>query len=102
LANVIRREIELNEYDQITNVIDHPSTFEEAEKIQGEKLDRRMNYGIVKGVVSRLYWNTSSCSGCSDDSEYSCASRGCGCSECGYHGVVRSGTYIPLNGFSGE
>ena len=99
MGKVIRREVKLNEYEQVTNIIDHPSTYEEAEKIHGQKLDRRRNYGIVKGLVSALHWNTAACSGCTDDSEYSCASRGGGCIECGYHGVVRSGIYIPLNGF---
>ena len=99
MAKVIKREIELNEYEQVTNVIDHPSTYEEAEKIHGKKLDRRRNYGIVNGLVSALHWHTAACSGCADDSEYSCASRGSGCGECGYHGVVRSGMYIPLSGF---
>ena len=100
MRKVIRREVVLNEYDQVTDIIDHPSTYEEAEKIQGEKLDRRKNYGIVKGVVAALHFYTGACSGCSDDGEYSCSSRGCGCSECGYHGAVRSGMYIPLNGFN--
>jgi len=97
MAHVIEITVEQNEYGQTCGVKDEPSTFEKAEKVAGFKLDKRRNYAIIQNEVRQLAKWTQPCSGCSDDSEYSNASRGSGCSECGYHGVVRTGMYLPLS-----
>lgn len=75
---------------------DFESTFELADKLAGRRLDRRRNYLIAKGEVRQLHTWTQNCSGCSDCNEHRPGSRGAGCSECGYHGVVRQGMYLPL------
>ena len=68
-----------------------PATYEDAEKITGFRLDRRINYAITQeGEVEQESWCTLDCSG------YSCGCEGgcsCGqparCSECGYTGKQR-------------
>lgn len=67
------------------------ATYEDAEKIAGFRLDRRINYCITsEGEVEQTGWCTLSCSGCSCGCEGGC---GCGpssgCSECGYTGKRR-------------
>lgn len=68
-----------------------PATYEDAEKIIGFRLDRRINYLITQeGEVEQESWCTLDCSGCSCGCEGGC---GCGpstgCSECGYTGKSR-------------
>ena len=91
-------------------------TYQEAEKIAGTRLDRRRKYykhtdegkkvnnpyafngvdGHPKGTLFTYSTWTASCSGCSDDSEYSSPTRGGGCPECGHHGVVCQGMHSPF------
>lgn len=66
---------------------DRPSTYEEAERLAGRKLDRRRNYCISDGEVRESCSWTQTCSGC----------EGGGCRECGYQGKVRSGFWAPLS-----
>lgn len=64
-----------------------PCSWEEADKIAGRRLDRRRAYAVIDGEVHGLVRWTAKCSGCD----------GGGCTECGYHGVVRDGAYCPLD-----
>ncbi|MCY1341526.1 hypothetical protein D9M68_138730 [compost metagenome] len=69
-----------------------PSTHEEAERIAGFKLDRRLNYAITgDGEVEEEGVCTLRCSGCSCGCEggCSCGDVGFGCRECGYTGKRR-------------
>jgi hypothetical protein len=64
-----------------------PATYEDAEKITGFRLDRRINYSIsVEGEVEQDSWCALDCSGCG-------CGCGCGpstgCSECGITGKRR-------------
>ena len=60
-----------------------PATYEDAEKITGFRLDRRVNYSISQeGEVEQESWCTLDCSGCS-------CGPSTGCSECGYTGKRR-------------
>lgn len=71
-----------------------PATYDEAERITGFRLDRRVNYLILRdGEVEQLGVATMECSGCSCDCS-SCsygynAHQASGCSECGYTGRRR-------------
>lgn len=65
-------------------------TWPEADEQAGFRLDRRKSWAFVEGELCESISWTQSCSGCS----YPDGSNG-GCSECGYHGVVRSGMWIP-------
>jgi hypothetical protein len=70
---------------------------QEAENIAGIKLDGRRRYFLWDGIVSYAEKFTTACSGCSDDSEYSTASTGAGCSECGYTGKRVISFPCPVN-----
>lgn len=71
---------------------ERPATWQEAEKIAGRRLDRRKAYAIIDGAIHESIRWTTSCSGCS----YGVNDRGGGCRECGFHGVVRQGYWLPL------
>jgi hypothetical protein len=70
-----------------------PVTIEEADLIAKTRVDRRVkqyfstnNLKPCPATNAVLFKNsrfTTSCSGCSDDSEYSCSDVGLGCKECG-------------------
>ncbi len=87
---------------KVTRVIDDPAatygfrmeaaTYEEAEKIIGFRLDRRINYSINReGEVEQDGWCTLDCSGCSCGCEGGCScGPSAGCSECGYTGKRRT------------
>ncbi len=68
-----------------------PATYEDAEKITGFRLDRRINYLITQeGEVEQESWCTLDCSGCSCGCEGGCScGPSTGCSECGYTGKSR-------------
>jgi len=76
---------------------DRPSTFEHADAIAGERLDRRRNYAIIDGKVCVLAQWSSPCSGCYESAfEYPNANdRGMGCPECGHTGSVRNAHWVP-------
>jgi hypothetical protein len=63
-----------------------PSTYEEAERIAGVKLDRRKNYMVVEGKVCEAATWTDRCGNCD----------GGGCPECGGKGKRRYGMWIPV------
>ena len=66
---------------------DRPRTYEEAEKLLGESLDRRRNYAIIDGQVCEgSGWFSQVCTGC----------EGCGCDECGYTGKRRTSYWVPI------
>lgn len=75
-----------------------PSTYEEAERIVGHRLDRRKAYCIINGQVCESASWTQCCSGCADDRENVSCDRGMGCHECGYQGVVRTSMWFPVDG----
>lgn len=71
-----------------------PATYEEAERLAGFKLDRRLNYSITQvGEVEEDGVVTLACSGCRCGCEGGCScgtgERGYGCHECGYTGRRR-------------
>lgn len=70
---------------------------EEAEKLAEMKLDGRRKYFMWDGLVCVEEKYTSGCTGCLPDDEYSCATRGGGCPECGYKGVRRNSFPCPVN-----
>jgi len=70
---------------------------QEAEKLAKVKLDGRRRYFMWDGVVCFESKFTHACSGCSDDSEYSSARIGSGCSECGYTGKRVNSFPCPAN-----
>ncbi|MFT5815942.1 MAG: hypothetical protein ACI9VT_003720 [Psychroserpens sp.] len=96
MGSAIKREVILNDLEQVSATKDVAISFEEADRIAGFRLDRRRNYCVIDNEVRQLARWTQACSGCADDSEYSSSTRGSGCGECGYHGVVRSGWYEPV------
>lgn len=58
------------------------------------RLDRRKNWAFVDGeLCESVHWSQG-CSGCCGGFE----SRGMGCSECGYQGIVRSGAWVLYSG----
>lgn len=71
---------------------DEPSTFEDGDHLAGHRIDRRRCYAIIDGELCVLVQWSAACSGCSEDYF---ASRGWGCSECGYTGRRRRGSYVP-------
>lgn len=87
--------------------------FPRAEAICGQRVDRRRKYATTSdskpdemgAVLFELYSFTDSCSGCYESNEgyntgypvhpvHKCP-IGNGCSECGYHGVVRNSYWVP-------
>jgi len=75
-----------------------PTTYEDAEKITGFRLDRRANYVITEeNEVERCDVVTLDCSGCGCGCEggCSCGPRP-GCSECGYTGKRRMPFTFPV------
>jgi len=68
----------------------------EAEEKSGINLDGRRKYFMWNDEVCIEEKFTSICSGCADDDEYSYQSRGSGCQECGYHGVRRDSSPLPV------
>lgn len=74
---------------------DRPSTFEAAEKLYGQRLDRRKSYAIIEGKVCEVVRWTDRCSGCSGDHE-NLYQQGMGCWECGYTGKSRRSVWSPL------
>lgn len=65
---------------------DRHSSFDEAERIAGRRLDRRKSYAIINGEVCESCTFTAECSGCD----------GGGCFECGYKGKRVQSHWIPL------
>ena len=76
---------------------DVTTTFERAERLNGAKLDRRRRYAIIHGRVCFLVSYTSACSGCNEGNEHGGGERGDGCGECGFTGVRRNETWVPLD-----
>ena len=74
---------------------DQPATYEQAEKIAGQRLDRRKNYAIIDGQVAESCEWSQACSGCYEGYDIANAS-GLGCDECGYTGRRRLGQWVPL------
>lgn len=66
---------------------EHPSSFAEAEKLAGHRLDRRRNYCLINGQVTTAYSWPQECSGC----------EGHGCRERGYNGTVRVHMWLPID-----
>lgn len=86
--------LRLKRADVITHA-ERRISWQRADKIAGRRLDRRKNYMVIKGQVCSAVNFTTRCSGCSED-VYD--DRGGGCSECGYHGVVRQSYWMPDDG----
>ena len=71
---------------------DRPVPWPDADVRAGFRLDRRKAWAFINGQLCQSARWTQPCSGCSDAS----ALRGGGCDECGYHGVVRRGMWVPI------
>ena len=71
------------------------ATIEQAEKVAGQRLDRRRNYRIIDGEVCDLARWTQACSGCYEGLD-SMKELGGGCDECGYTGKRRQGFWAPI------
>lgn len=74
---------------------DRPSSFEEAEKIAGRKLDRRKAYAIIEGEVCDMLSWSQACSGCYEGHNID-SGIGVGCDECGHTGRRSRGQWMPL------
>lgn len=68
--------------------------WEVAQALTEKKLDRRLNYLILHGIVCRRVSYTETCFGCSDDQSNS--TKGSGCSCCGFSGRSRHTEYNPI------
>ena len=95
MATVIERHGHSIDDSGYIHYDDRVSTFEQAEKLVGRRLDRRFNYAIIDGAVHESCQWSHACSGCYEGYEIVHAS-GNGCSECGYTGRSRSGAWVPL------
>jgi hypothetical protein len=80
--------------DGLIDYDDRPISWEEADQKAGRRLDRRKAWAFIDDRLCELIRFTTRCSGCS---ECPGEDRGMGCSECGYHGVVRQGHWIPAS-----
>lgn len=67
-------------------------SWDEADKKARRRLDRRRSWAFINDELCRSISYTTRCSGCS---ECPGEDRGMGCSECGYHGVVRQSHWVP-------
>jgi hypothetical protein len=74
---------------------DRPSTYEAAEKLAGQRLDRRRAYCIGDGEVHELARWSQACSGCYEGYNIE-HGAGHGCRECGYTGRTRQAHWVPL------
>lgn len=75
-----------------------PVTWDRIDALAGRRMDRRKSYAIVDGKVCSMVRWTARCSGCSIFAE----GKSFGCEECGYHGVVRNGAWVPESMFVKE
>jgi hypothetical protein len=69
-------------------------SYEAAEQIAGQRLDRRRNYAIIKDQVCMLTRWSKACSGCYEG--YDGHGRGSGCDECGYTGRRQLAYWMPI------
>jgi hypothetical protein len=76
---------------------DRPATFEQADALAGERLDRRRSYAIIDGKVCVLARWSQHCTGCYESGyDYPNPNdRGMGCRECGHTGRVRNAQWVP-------
>lgn len=86
MAMRIRRNGHTVDYAGFIHHDDVPVELSEIEAIAGHKLDRRKSYAIIDGNACESATWSQQCSGC----------EGGGCHECGYHGTVKCGQWIPL------
>ena len=71
-------------------------TWEKAEAVFGQRLDRRLVYAIIGSEVCELCRFTDCCSGCTEVPEMTSApERGMGCHECGYTGRSVQEHWVP-------
>lgn len=96
MATVIERRGHTITDDGCIHYDEVPSSYEAADAIAGKRVDRRRNYCIMDGKLHESVSWTQPCSGCGSGSEYDDGVRG-GCRECGYHGVVRSSMWMPID-----
>ena len=76
--------------DRIT---DRPTTYERLERRFKRKLDRRRLYAVVHGELCEAGRWSEGCSGCNGFA----TTRGSGCHECGYRGMVRVSMWQPVS-----
>ncbi|EHL99578.1 hypothetical protein HMPREF9946_03089 [Acetobacteraceae bacterium AT-5844] len=78
------------------------STWEVADELAGQRVDRRRCYAIIDGELCGLVRWSDACTGCTEVPEMTIGpDRGGGCSECGYQGRVRRAQWVPFS-FSDE
>ena len=96
MATVIQRHGHtMIDKDGYIHYDDRPATYEQAEKIAGQRLDRRKNYAIIDGRVAELVSWSRACTGCYEGHD-SYSATGNGCSECGYTGRRRQASWVPM------
>lgn len=93
MGNVIERLGHSIDDDGRIHYDERQSSFEAADALAGRRVDRRRNYCIMDGKLHEAASWTQPCADCTDGGEYP-SGPGVGCSECGYHGVVRSGMWV--------
>lgn len=76
---------------------DRSVAWADADQRAGFRLDRRKAWAFIEGRLGESVRWVQSCSGCS----YGFESRGGGCDECGYHGVVRCAMWMPYDRSAG-
>lgn len=95
MAKVIERRGHSIDAEGLIHYDEKPSTYEEAERIAGKRLDRRKNYAIINDEVCEAAEWSQACSGCYEGySPYD--SKGSGCRECGYTGRSHQSHWIPV------
>lgn len=96
MACVIERHGHSVDVEGLIHYHESSSTYEQAERIAGRKLDRRRNYAIIEGEVCESASWTDDCSGCTDIGDYGTKYGPTGCTECGYTGKRRNSQWIPI------
>lgn len=94
MRQVIKRDT--SKYDPDFGHDDQPSSYEEAERLIGRRLDRRKVFAIIDGEVFESCSWSQACSGCCDDRENISCERGSGCFECAYTGRSRRFQWVPV------
>ncbi len=89
---IVRRGHTISD-DGVIDYDDTPIPWEEADRLAGQRVDRRRSYAFIDGQLHRSISYTAVCSGCSSGDPYD--GRGGGCRECGHRGVRRHYVYVP-------
>lgn len=78
--------------DGVIRYADRLIEWSEADDLAGIRLDRRKAWAFVDGELCECVRWSQGCSGCNGELA---GDRGFGCTECGYHGIVRQAMWVP-------